>query len=146
MQVELQNITAKADGLYEHEAGKTLVFVPKEDIKKLSFGFEKPSRFSTISAIFGVLLIAAGISFGVIPLFKGLASQSNNLPNLKGYALISLHILFGAYLTNLGLRKRHCLVLATVNGTQKLILSEPVKEREAAEFLHESSRQFEYPV
>ena len=106
---------------------------------------QKPTRFSALSVIFGVLLIAAGTSFGVIPLLKAIAPQSSNFPNLKGYALISLQILFGVFLANLGLRKRHCLVLATVNGTKKLIFSGRIEEREAAEFLHEASRQFEYP-
>jgi len=146
MQIELQNIAARADGLYEYEAGKVLVFIPKEEIKKLSFGLTTPVRLPALSVIAGFLLIAAGVVLGVAPLTKAIISHSNNFPSLKGYALISLNILFGAYFVQLGLRKKRCLILATDNGTKKLVFKAPIAEQKVAEFLNELTIRFEYPI
>jgi len=146
MQAKLQNIAATADGLYEYEAEKVLVFIPKEEIRKLRFGFESPVRLPILSIVIGVLLIAAGIIFGVVPLIEAIASQAGNFLYLKGYALISLQILFGTYFLSLGLRKKFCLILDTPKGRKKLVFKEPVTEEKVLNFLNESAARFEYPV
>jgi len=146
MKIELQNIAATAEGLYEYDSGKVLVHIPKDEINKLSFGFVAPIRWPITSIAIGALLIIAGIFWGVVPLLNAISAHSNSFPNMKGFALISLHILFGIYFVRLGLRKKHCLIVETNKGSKMLVLSKPIEEQKSAEFINQMAQQFEYPI
>jgi hypothetical protein len=146
MKIELQNISATDDGLYEYESNKILVFVPKDEINKLSFGFVSPIRWPAFAVAIGVFLICIGIVFGAYPLINSIIDHVNNFPRLKGYAFISLHILFGIYFTRLGLRKKDCLILDTNKGIKKLAINGQVAEQKVTDFLNEAAQQLKYPI
>ncbi len=147
MKIELQNITATEEGLYEYEEDKVLVFVPKNEIKKLSLGFGTATRWLMIARLLGVALICIGILFGVLPIIRTIISGANiGFSFLKGYGLISLWIIFGYYLLRSGLRKQNVLILNTNKGIRKLAITGSVEKKSIEDFLNESSEKFRYPI
>ena len=147
MKIEYLNIVITDEGIYEYEENKVFVFVPKNEIKKLSFGFSDPTRWPFVALLIGAMLIGAGVTFGVLPLINTIIEGKNTGLNiLKGYAYISLNILPGIYFSYLGLRKQNCLILETNKGIRKLIIKGQVDGDKIGNFLIESANKFEYPI
>jgi len=147
MKIELQNITATAEGLFEYDSGKVLIHIPKDEINKLSFGFVAPIRWPIIAFISGIALIPLAIYFGLIPFItEAIIEHSNDRARNNLLAFFSLHIFTGMYFLRLGLRKKYCLIVETNKGTKKLAFSKPIEEQKSAEFINKMTQQFEYPI
>ena len=147
MKIEYLNIVITDEGIYEYEEDKVFVFVPKNEIKKLSFGFGAPTRWPLMALLIGAMLIGAGVIFGILPLVSTVIEGENTGLNiLKGYAYISLNFLPGIYFSYLGLRKQNCIILETSKGMRKLIIKGKVDGDKIGNFLAESSSKFEYPI
>lgn len=139
MKITLRNITATSEVFFEHESRKVLVFIPKEEIRQIGFGYVAPIRWPVCALLTGIALVVVGVVFGVMPLVETIIAHSNNAAKLKGTGGVSLLMIFGIYFRQ-GFRKANCLILNTGSGIRKLVIDGPVESQNVSAFLDVSRR------
>ena len=120
---EYLNIKADDSGIYEYENNRILVFLPKEKIKEVTYGYGYIFRFPAAAFAVGVILVVVGLAFGVWPIVATVISDApTGFNKLKGFGLISLFIIFGSWLAFAALRKTHFIMADTTEGINKLMI------------------------
>ena len=110
--------------------------LPANDIKNLSHGYGNVMRFPIVALLLGIVLIASGTWFGLIPLFHAITTHQNYGFNiLKGFGLIALHVFIGYWLLNASYKKSNYILAETDRGPVKLKIEGMYDEESLKDFL-----------
>jgi hypothetical protein len=132
------NILVSSRGVAETAGKKVVIFVPTNDIERISVNFGRSDHRPIITISIGAIFALVGV-FGLIEFFVATRGYRYEL-GMVAFGLIGASLIFDA------LKKRYFLEVHKKKGTTRLVLSKHTQKTDIQDFCEKVRTIYKYDI
>ncbi|HEX3624078.1 MAG TPA: hypothetical protein VH280_01495 [Verrucomicrobiae bacterium] len=132
------NVVLSSRGIAETHGKKIVIFVPANDIGRITLKFGRSDHRPIATMVIGVAFGLVGV-FGLVEFFIAMRGYRYEL-GMVAFGMIGGSLIYDT------LKVRYFLEIETVKGTRRLVFSKNAKKSEIDEFRNKAAAIYNYQV
>jgi hypothetical protein len=136
--LKCSNVVVSSRGIAETERKKIVIFVPADEVQRITLKFGKSAHNPILTGSIGAVLVVAGI-FGLVEFFRAMRGYRYEL-GLVAFGIIGGSMIFDT------LKERYFLEVDKEKGASRLVFSKGTKKSDIDDFCNKAREIYQYQI